>query len=70
MDALQQSTSPGEQFYRPEMMRSGCTTEKNTGLVYDPRFSVSGLYTDLYSVQSANYVLSMLEAEPDYSGYV
>ena len=70
MDALQQSSSPGERFYRPEMMRSGCTTEKNTGLVYDPRFSASGLYTDLYSVQTGNSVTSMLEAEPSYSTYV
>ena len=50
MDALEQSSSPGEQFYLPEMMRSGCTEEKNTGLVYDPRFVPSGLFTDLYSV--------------------
>ena len=70
MDALRQSSSPGEQFYRPEMMRSGCPTEKNTGLVYDPRFSVSGLYTSLYSVQTENSVTSMLEAESSYSTYV
>lgn len=50
MDAFEQSNSPGELFYLPEMMRSGCTEEVNTGLVYDSRFTVSGLYTDLYTV--------------------
>ena len=62
MDALQQSSSPGEQYYLPELMKNGCTTEANTGLVYDPRFSASGLYTDLYSVQTENSVTSILEA--------
>ena len=60
MDSFEQSNSPGEQFYLPEMMRSGCTTEKNTGLVYDSRFSPSGLYTDLYSVEEASNVNSIL----------
>ena len=70
MDALEQSSSPGQQFYLPEMMRSGCTEEKNTGLVYDPRFTPSGLFTDLYSVQTENSVTSILEAEPSFSDYV
>ena len=61
MDSHEQSNSPGEQFYLPEMMRSGCTEEKNTGLVYDPRFSPSGLYTDLYSVQTSSNVTDILQ---------
>lgn len=51
-------------------MRSGCTLEKNTGLVYDSRYVPTGLYTNLYSVQNENGVLPMLSAEPDYSKYV
>ena len=70
MNALEQSSSPGEQFYLPEMMRSGCTEEKNTGLVYDPRFLSSGLFTDLYSVQTENNVTDILEAEPSFADYV
>ena len=51
------------------MMKSGCTTEKNTGLVYDPRFKPSGLFTDVLSVQSASEVVDLIELRPDYSYY-
>ena len=70
MDAMEQSSSPGEQFYLPEMMRDGCTEEKNTGLVYDTRFTPSGLFTDLYSIQTDSKVTNILEAEPSFSDYV
>ena len=70
MDTLEQSSSPGEQFYLPEMMRDGCTEEKNTGLVYDTRFTPSGLFTDLYSVQTDSNVTNILEAEPSFEDYV
>ena len=70
MDSFEQSNSPGEQFYLPEMMRSGCTEEKNTGLVYDSRFKPSGIYTNLYDVQSENGVSSILFDEPSFTTYV
>ena len=60
MDSFEQSNSPGEKFYAAQMMRSGCTTEKNTGQVIDSRFSPSGLYTDLYSVEEASNVNSII----------
>ena len=50
MDAFEQSASDGELWYLPEIQKNGCTTEKNTGLVFDPRYSRSGLYTNLYEV--------------------
>ena len=56
MDPLQQSASVGETFYKPEMVRSGCTTEKNTGLTYDPRFSLSGVYSTLFQVEEESNV--------------
>ena len=70
MDSFEQSNSPGEQFYLPEMMRSGCTVEKNTGLVYDSRFKPSGIYTNLYDVQADNGVAGILTDEPNFSRYV
>ena len=62
MNSHEQSNSPGEQFYPLEIMRSGCTEEKNTGLVYDPRFTPSGLYTDLYSVQTSSNVTDIIQS--------
>ena len=52
------------------MINSGCTVEKNTGLVYDPRFSVSGLNSNVYQVQSYSHVLDILEGSKDYRDYV
>ena len=52
------------------MMRSGCTEESNSGLVYDNRFSASGLFTDLYSVESSSNVLDILQGSLSYSFYV
>ena len=69
-DPAQQSKSPGEQFYLPELARGGCTTETNTNLRYDPRYTDSGLHTDLYTVQNENGVLSILRSSPDYRVYV
>ena len=51
------------------MMKNGCIEEPNTGYVYDPRFTVSGLYTNVYDVQEQNNVLSLLSHEPSYSHY-
>lgn len=70
MDAFQQSGSTGEQWYLPEMQRNGCTTETNTGLTFDPRFSLSGLYTNLADVQSTSGVESILEGSLDYGVYI
>ena len=70
MDAFEQSNSPGEQFYLPEMMRFGCTIEMNTGLTYDPRFKPSGIFTNLQDVEQDNGVSSILKDEPSYSHYV
>ena len=41
-------------------MVQGCNTEKNTGLMYDPRFSKSGIYTDLFDVELNNGVFAIL----------
>lgn len=60
MDAFEQSASPGEEFYFPEMFINGCTTEVNTGLVYDPRYIPSGLSTQLEQVQGDSGVLNIL----------
>ena len=54
----------------PEIVQSGCTEEANTGLTYDPRFSVSGMYTNVYDVQKGNGVLDILQGSPDYTDYV
>ena len=50
-------------------MRGGCETEQFSGLVYDPRYTTSGLYTDVYSVQNENGVLSILSNSPDFGRY-
>ena len=34
--------------------------------MYDPRYTTSGLYTDLYSVQNENGVLQILSNSPSY----
>ena len=39
MDPFYQSNSPGKKFYGTELMQSGCSKEKNTGLTSDPRFT-------------------------------
>ena len=70
MDAFQQSGSDGEQWYLPEIERGGCTVEINSGLTFDPRFSLSGLHTTLAAVQSENGVSSVLEGSYDYTQYV
>ena len=66
MIPIEQSTSPSEEFYAAEV-HAGCTTEKNTGLVYDPRYTISGLYTNVYSVQSENEVLTLLESSLNFN---
>ena len=38
MDPFQQSSSVGELYYGPEMMKSGCTIEKNSRYTTDPRY--------------------------------
>ena len=70
MDPIQESISPSEEFYMAELLRSGCDTETNTNLVYDPRFTPSGLYTNVYTVQSDNSVLDLLQASADFSEQV
>ena len=50
MNANEQSEWPSQSFYKAEMMQGGCTEEVNSGLVYDPRYVVTGLYTNLYEV--------------------
>ena len=51
------------------MMKTGCTTEKNTDLVYDPRYKTSGLFTNVLSVQSSSEVIDVIESRPDYLYY-
>ena len=70
MDPIQESISPSEEFYEAEILRSGCEAETNSNLVYDPRFTPSGLYTNVYTVQSDNSVLDLLQASPDFSEQV
>ena len=70
MDFLQQSGSDGEQWYKPEVMTGGCTVEDHTGLIFDPRFSLSGLHATLADVQSESAVQSILEGSADYGHYV
>lgn len=51
-------------------MSGTCETEKMTGLLYDPRFSVSGLNTNLYNIYAENGVADLLTNESSYSKYV
>ena len=53
-----------------ELMQFGCSTEKNTGLMYDPRFTKSGIYTDDFNVQVNNGVFAILQTQPDIYRYV
>jgi len=52
MDSFQQSALPYSDFYEPEMMRSrgGCIEEPNTKLIYDPRYTEAGFFTNEYDV--------------------
>ena len=70
MDAFQQSGSEGEQWYLPEIQRGGCTVEANSGLTFDPRFSLSGLHTTLADAQNGSEVSSILAGSIDYDLYV
>ena len=70
MNALQQSGSDNEYWYLPEIMRGGCTVDDFTGLIFDPRFSLSGLHVTLADVQSESAVQSILEGSADYKHYV
>ena len=68
MNPLEQSKSTGEQFYLAELPATrGCSQEKTTGLVYDPLFQASGLFTTVYDVQDENNVLEILEGSRDYN---
>ena len=68
MNPLEQSKSVGEKFYAAELPEShGCTSEKTTGLVYDPLFTASGLHTTVYDVQVENNVLQILEGSQNYN---
>ena len=51
------------------MMKSGCTAEKNTNLVYDPRYKPSGLFTNVLDVQIDSEVVDLIELRPDYNYY-
>ena len=42
------------------MMKTGCVKEENTQKVNDPRFTRSGLYSNVYEVQLENGVLDIL----------
>ena len=67
MDSLYQSTSPGQnKFYSPEIATKGCVVEKNTGQIYDSRYTQSGLNTNQLAVQQQNGVLDHLEWQPSY----
>ena len=52
------------------MMQGTCQTQAMTGLLYDPRFSVSGLYTNLYDIYEENGVSNILTNESSFSHYV
>ena len=38
--------------------------------MYDPRWTASGLYTNLYAVESENGVYDILSGSPSYDHYV
>ena len=50
-------------------MKLGCVKEKNTKLIYDPRFTRSGIYTNDYEVENENSVLDFLRRQPSFSFY-
>jgi len=60
MDSLYFSSSPNQFYYDAEVERFGCVMEKHNMLTYDPRFTTSGLHTDLYEVQKTSTVLDRL----------
>ena len=66
LNPLQQSKSPDESFYKPELMRGGCE-EQDTGLTYDPRYKGIGLYTDQADVYNENGLMELLTTQPKYS---
>ena len=65
-DSFYQSNSPGKVFYEPEFMKAGCQLEKNTNLMYDPRYVSSGLHINQDTVYNNNGVGSLLYSQPDY----
>ena len=67
MNPGEQSDFPGKSFYKPEMQRDGCTEEANSQLLYDPRYSSIGLYTNQADVYNENGVMDLLTTQPKYS---
>ena len=60
-DATVAIKSGSKSAYEAEVLRTGCTVESNSNLVYDPRYSPSGLFSTIYQVQNDNGVLDILE---------
>ena len=70
MDSFYQSSSPGQLYYEPEMMRYGCVKEKNTQLVADPRFTRSGIYSNDYDIEVENGVFAIIQTQPSIYRYI
>ena len=66
MDSFYQSAYPDETYYTAELMNRGCVKEKNTGLLNDPRYTVTGLYVNQEEVYSENGVLDILTDQSNY----
>lgn len=68
MDSLYTSTSPGQMFYKAEVMKTGCVMEKHNNLVFDPRYTDSGLNTDQWELQTQSNVYDHLMTQPSFFG--